>query len=85
MEKQIRAVDWQQVQVERKPLQAQDHPIPTMIINNADWQSDAPAFRDLERAIRRAADDLDGQGERSCRIATQLLTALALYHAEVGT
>ncbi len=38
----------------------------------------------LEPAIRRAVNDLEGQGERSDRIALQLLTALALYAKETG-
>lgn len=43
------------------------------------------AFADLGLAIRRAASDLENQGEKSDRIATQLLTALARFHAECGT
>lgn len=46
--------------------------------------SDTPAARILEDAINRAVADLEGQGSRSDRIALQLLTALALYAAEVG-
>lgn len=43
-----------------------------------------PAARILEEAINRAVRDLEGQGSRSDRVALQLLTALALYAAEVG-
>jgi hypothetical protein len=42
------------------------------------------AFVDLETAIHRAASELEEQGEKSNRIATQLLTALARFHAEIG-
>lgn len=45
----------------------------------------ASPVRELLTAVERAADDLHGQGARSDRIALQLLTALARYHAEVGT
>lgn len=41
------------------------------------------AFAGLETAIHRAVSELENQGEKSNRIATQLLTALALFHAEM--
>ena len=44
-----------------------------------------PAIQDLTLAVRRAAGELEGQGERSDRIATQLLTALARFASETGT
>jgi hypothetical protein len=44
-----------------------------------------PSFAELEAAINRAASELQEQGEKSNRIAIQLLTALALFHAEMGT
>jgi hypothetical protein len=43
-----------------------------------------PSFADLERAINRAASELQEQGEKSNRIAIQLLTALARFHSELG-
>jgi outer membrane murein-binding lipoprotein Lpp len=43
------------------------------------------AFADLEVCINRAASELEGQGEKSNRIARQLLTALARFHGECGT
>lgn len=44
-----------------------------------------PEIVDLTLAVRRAASELEGQGEKSDRIATQLLTALALFAKDTGT
>jgi len=38
-------------------------------------------LEDLFLAVRRAASELEGQGEKSDRIATQLLTALGRFEA----
>ena len=45
---------------------------------------DASPLTDLVQAVRRAASELEGQGEKSDRIAMQLLTALARFAAETG-
>jgi hypothetical protein len=43
------------------------------------------SFASLELAINRAVSELQGQGAKSNRIAIQLLTALALFHQEIGS
>lgn len=43
------------------------------------------AVSDLTQAVMRAADELEGQGSKSDRIAAQLLHALAVFHRETGT
>lgn len=44
-----------------------------------------PACDELVLAVNRAVNELEGQGEKSDRIARQLLTALARFAAETGT
>lgn len=44
----------------------------------------AEPARDLMLDVRRAASELEGQGERSDRIALQLITALARFAQETG-
>lgn len=39
-------------------------------------------LNDLMHAVSRAASELEGQGEKSDRIAAQLLTALAVFQRE---
>ncbi len=43
-----------------------------------------PALTELIDHVRAAASALEGQGAKSDRIATQLLTALARFHLRVG-
>lgn len=43
-----------------------------------------PALTELIDKVRTAASELEGQGAKSDRIATQLLTALATFHRTVG-
>lgn len=42
----------------------------------------AGPISDLMHAVRRAASELEGQGEKSDRIALQLLTAMARFAVE---
>lgn len=44
-----------------------------------------PPHAALTLAVHRAVSELEGQGEKSDRIAAQLLTALARFAAETGT
>jgi hypothetical protein len=43
-----------------------------------------PALTALIDSVRTAAGELEGQGAKSDRIATQLLTALGVFHRTVG-
>ncbi len=95
----INPVEWAEYNA-RPRLEGKDHPQPTMVVNRQEFQSarvDHSVIRSLpvmlprigvdlilEPAIRRAVNDLGGQGERSDRIALQLLTALAQYAKETG-
>lgn len=44
---------------------------------------DTPHGKALVAAVYRAIDSLEGQGARSCRVAAQLLLALARYECEL--
>jgi hypothetical protein len=69
-----------------------DVPQPIFMTNKGDWEPleltvepyeirvevNGP-LNELVLAINRAVSDLEGQGERSDRVARQLLTALALF------
>jgi hypothetical protein len=57
-------------------------PIVQTLSFNPTNDRERPSVRQLVQRVVRAADELEGQGARSDRIALQLLEALARYECE---
>lgn len=56
--------------------------IPTVRLVEIEPEMRLDAIRRLQLRVRRAANELEGQGAKSDRIAAQLLTALADFAKE---
>lgn len=76
-------VDWARYNEHMQAVRRVDQNIALIAKLEAEALPMLPDFEldDLLLAVRRAASELEGQGEKSDRIATQLLTALGRFEA----